>query len=215
MTKQKIIAVIPALNEEKTISKVINGVKEYVDEIVLVDDASTDKTKTLAENGGAIVISHSKTLGYDKALNDGFSLASKRGATIILTFDGDGQHNPEDIPKIISPLMDGKADIVVGKRPRHARITEFLFAFIAKIKIGINDPLCGIKAYKIEVYEDIGYFDKISSIGTHLMFDAKKKGYRIVQRNIKINKRYDDSRFGKKLKANWKIFKAIIQIILN
>ncbi|MCK5040599.1 MAG: glycosyltransferase family 2 protein [Candidatus Aenigmarchaeota archaeon] len=214
MTKQKIIAVIPALNEEKTISKVIKGVKKYVDEIVLVDDASTDKTKTIAQKDGAIVISHSKNMGYDKAIGAGFILASKRGATIILTFDGDGQHNPEDIPKIISPIIDGKADIVTGKRPHYARITEYLFAFIAKIKIGIDDPLCGLKAYHIDIYNDIGYFDKLSSIGTQLMFNAKKKGYKIVQRNIDINEREDNSRFGEKLKANWKIFKAIVKIIL-
>ena len=213
MAKRKIISIIPALNEEKTIQKIIKGVKKYVDEIILVNDASTDKTAIIAQREGAIVLSHKKNQGYDKSIDDGFALAAKREATVILTFDGDGQHNPEDIPKIIEPILNGKADVVVGRRPRHARIAEYLYAFIAKIKVNIDDPLCGIKAYCIEVYKDVGYFDRISSIGTQLMFNAKKRGYRVVQENIELNERRDITRFGKGIKANWKIFKAIIKTI--
>ena len=213
MVKQKIIVVIPALNEEKTISKIIKGVKKYVDEIILVDDASTDKTAIIARRKGAIVLSHKKNQGYDKSIDDGFALAAKRRATIILTFDSDGQHNPEDIPKIIEPILNREADVVVGKRPHYARIAEYLFAFIAKIKANINDPLCGLKAYHIKVYRNIGYFDKISSIGTQLMFNAKKRGYNIVQKNITLKERGDVPRFGRRVKANWKIFKAMIKTI--
>jgi len=213
MDKQKIVAVIPALNEEKTISKVIRGVKRYIDEIILVDDTSTDKTAFIAQQEGAIVLSHEKNQGYDKSIDDGFALAAKRGATIILTFDGDGQHNPEDIPKIVEPILNGKADVAVGKRPHYARIAEHLFAFVAKIKANIDDPLCGLKAYHIRVYKDIKYFDRISSIGTQLMFNAKKRGYRVVQRNITLNERDDIPRFGRRVKANWKIFKAIVKTL--
>ena len=213
MAEKKVIAVIPALNEEKTISKVIRGVKKYVDETILVDDASTDKTAIIAQREGAIIFSHKKNQGYDKSIEDGFALAAKKGATIILTFDGDGQHNPEDIPKVIEPISTGKADVVVGKRPNYARIAEHLFAFIAKIKANIDDPLCGLKAYHIKVYKDVGYFDKITSIGTQLMFNAKKRGYRVVQRNITLNERDDIPRFGRRVKANWKIFKAIVNTL--
>ena len=213
MAEKKVIAVIPALNEEKTISKVIRGVKKYVDETILVDDASTDKTAIIAQREGAIIFSHKKNQGYDKSIEDGFALAAKKGATIILTFDGDGQHNPEDIPKVIEPISTGKADVVVGKRPNYARIAEHLFAFIAKIKANVDDPLCGLKAYHINVYKDVGYFDRVSSIGTQLMFNAKKRGCRVVQRNITLNERDDTPRFGRRVKANWKIFKAIVKTL--
>ena len=213
MVEEKVIAVIPALNEEKTISKVIRGVKEYVDEIILVDDASTDKTAFIAQREGAIVLTHKKNQGYDKSIDDGFALAAKRGARIILTFDGDGQHNPEDIPKIVEPILKGEADVVVGKRPHYARITEYLFAVVAKIKANIDDPLCGLKAYHIRVYNDIGYFDRITSIGTQLMFNAKRKGYGVVQKDITLNERVDVPRFGRRVKANLRIFKAIIKTI--
>ena len=213
MAEKKVIAVIPALNEEKTVSKVITGVKKYVDEIILVDDASTDKTAIIAQRDGAIIVSHIKNEGYDKSIDDGFALAAKRGATIILTFDGDGQHNPEDIPEIVEPILNGEADVVVGKRPRYARLAEYLFAFIAKIKVKIDDPLCGLKAYHIKVYRDIGYFDRISSIGSQLMFNAKRRGYRVIQKNITLKEREGIPRFGRRIKANWKIFKAIIKTL--
>ena len=216
MPKEKITVVIPALNEEKTISGVINGVKKYVDEVILVDDASTDETVDIARRDGAIVVTHSQNQGYDRSINDGFALAAKREAVIILTFDADGQHNPMDIPGIIRPILEGQADVVVGKRPCHTRITEHLFAFIAKIKADIEDPLCGLKAYHIKVYKDIGYFDRISSIGTQLMFNAKKRGYRVFQRDLTLlNGRKDISRFGEGIKANWKIFKAIVKTVLK
>jgi glycosyltransferase involved in cell wall biosynthesis len=213
--EQKITVVIPALNEEKAISKVIKGLKKYTDEIILVDDASTDRTLALAQQQGVTVISHKRKQGYDKSLDDGFSLAAKRGAAVILTFDGDGQHRPEDIPKFIEPILNGEADVVVGKRPGHTRIAEYLFAFIAKIKANIDDPLSGLKAYHIKVYKDIGYFDRISSIGTQLVFNAKKRGYKVVQKDIVLNKRDSVTRFGRGINANWKIFRAVIKTIFD
>jgi len=212
---KKVVVVIPALNEKDTIVDVIRGVKRYVDEIIIVDDASTDETASLAQEQGAVVFCHDKTQGYDKSIDDGFVLAEKRGASVIVTFDADGQHNPEDIPIIIEPILKGEADVVVGKRPHYARITEYFFKIISEKRVGVKDPLCGLKSYRVEVYRDVGCFDKISSIGTQLMFDAKKRGYRVVERDIRINARTDHSRFGNKIRANRRILGAIARIIMR
>ncbi len=215
MTEVKITAVIPALNEEETISQVLKGVKRYADEIILVNDGSTDRTGALAEEEKVEIITHEKPLGYDKSINDGFALAAERGAGIIFTFDSDGQHNPEDIPVVVSPIIEGNADVVVGRRGHYPRVTERVFAIVARMKANVSDPLCGLKAYHIKVYNDIGFFDRISSIGTQLMFNAARRGYVIVQRDINVNRRKDTSRFGGKIKANWKIFLAMTKIILG
>lgn len=211
MGEQKITAVIPAFNEEETISDVLRGIKPYVDEVILVDDGSTDKTAEIAQQENVTVLSNGKNRGYGQSIDHGFRLAVKNGATILLTFDGDGQHNPEDIPKIVEPILKGESDIVVGARPCYPRITEHLFAIIAKKKANIKDPLCGLKAYHVNVYKDIGCFDRNSSIGVQFIFSAKKKGYRIIQREVSINKRKDISRFGRSVEANWKILKAIVK----
>jgi glycosyltransferase involved in cell wall biosynthesis len=213
LNAKSVIAIIPAFNEENTIIDVINGVQKYVDEVIVVDDASVDKTANFAKERGAVVIRHTKNMGYDKSIDDGCALAKKKGASILLTFDADGQHNPAEIPLIVRPILNNEADVVVGKRPYMRRIAEFVFAIITKGSIGIDDPLCGFKAYKIDVYDRIGYFDRISSIGTQLMFEAKSNGYRLIQKTITLNKRKDNSRFGAGIKANLKIFKATINIL--
>lgn len=209
---KKIIAVIPAFNEEKTIMGVLEGIKEYVDNIIVVDDGSTDLTSSIARMGGAIVLGHERNQGYDKSLDDGFKKAADLKADIIFTFDADNQHDPQDIPKLINPIQNNKTDISVGIRPKYARFSENIFAIISKQKIDVNDPLCGFKAYNIKVYEDIGYFDNISSIGTQLMFEAAKRGYRINTVNITLNDRSDESRFGRRINGNWRILKAIFKL---
>ena len=213
MDKKKITVIIPALNEENTISRVVREVKQYADEVIIVDDASTDRTAAISRQEGAVVVSHKKNQGYDKSIDDGFVLAAERGATVVVTFDADGQHKAEDITRFVGLILNNEADVVVGKRPYRPRITEHLFAFISKIRLNIDDPLCGFKAYHIKVYKDVGYFDRVSSIGTQLVFAAKKRGYKIVQKKIMLNPREDMTRFGHGIKANWKIFKAIIRTL--
>ena len=211
MGKNKTTIIIPALNEENTILRVIREVKPFVVEIIVVDDFSSDRTAVIARQEGAIVLSHDKNQGYDRSIDDGFVLAAERGAAVIVTFDADGQHKAEDISRFVGLILNNEADVVVGKRPYRPRIAEHLFAFISKIKLNIDDPLCGFKAYHIKVYEDVGYFDRVGSIGTQLVFAAKKRGYKIVQKDIMLNPREDMTRFGYGMKANWKIFKAIMR----
>jgi len=212
VSEHKTVVVIPALNEEQTIANVIRNVKKYADEVIVVDDASKDQTPVIAIGEGAVVFSHAQNEGYDKSIEDGFYIAVKRKATIVVTFDADGQHCPEEIPMMVQPIIDDEADVVVGNRPYHARIAEYLYALMGKLKANLDDPLCGLKAYNIEVYKDIGYFDKITSIGTQLVFNAVKNGYRVVQRDIKLNARTDSPRFGRRIKGNFKLFKAILNI---
>lgn len=214
-TKAKIVAIVPAFNEERTISWVLKGLKPYVQEIIVIDDGSSDNTPSIAHKEGAIVISHARKEGYDRSIADGFAIANEHKADIVFTFDGDSQHRVEDVPKLIAPIINDEADVVVGRRTGYARISEYLYAWIARKKAAIDDPLCGLKVYRMDVYRDVGYFDRIGSIGTELVFNAKKKGYRIVQQDIVVNERQDDSRFGKKLKANFKIFMAIGRTILK
>lgn len=204
------VVIIPALNEEKTIGLVISNALNYVDEVIVVDDGSSDRTKIIAEKN-ATVISHCMNKGYDFSLNNGFKEAVKKGADIIITMDADGQHFAEDIPKIIAIINDG-ADIVVGLRPYRARFMESVFASYGKRK-GILDPLCGFKVYKTSVYKDIGFFDNINSIGTQLTFVAQKKGYKISNFKIKLKKRKDVPRFGRLFVANVKLFFAFLKLV--
>jgi len=208
----KTIAVIPAYNEEKTIADVIKNLKKYVDEIIVVDDASSDKTYEIAKLNSTKVVKHNKNMGYDKTIDDGFKEAVKRNASIIITFDADGQHVTEDIPKILDPIIKKEADVVVGIRPYKQRFSEKKFSRYTKNKIGVSDPLCGVKAYSTKAYSKIGYFDSLNSIGTELLFNYHKHGFKIKEVKISINKRDGKSRFGNAIQSNLKILKAFHRI---
>lgn len=212
---EKVISVMPAYNEEETIGPIIKELNKFVDEIIVVDDASTDKTAEEAKKNSAFVLSHKENKGYDPSIDDGFKEAAKHKASIIFTFDADGQHVPGDVPNLISPIQNGEADVVVGIRPREQRISEKCFSRYAKKKIGIKDPLCGIKAYSADAYKKVGYFDKLNSIGTELLFNCHKQGFRIIEINVHMNKRKGQSRFGNVFVSNFKIFSALFKIYMK
>ena len=104
MEMKKIFAIIPAHNEQKSISEVIRKAKAYVDEVVLVDDGSKDRTAELGGRSGAVVLRHIVNLGKGAALKTGCDYAVRKGAQFIVAIDADTQHNPTDIPKFIEKL---------------------------------------------------------------------------------------------------------------
>ena len=101
MDKYKIAIVIPAFNEETTIYDVVQSVEKY-GLVIVVNDASIDRTKQMAEDAGAIVVSHKENQGYDGALNSGFLKAEMLNCKAVVTFDADGQHSAEFIEKLIT-----------------------------------------------------------------------------------------------------------------
>ncbi len=207
MERPRIVIVIPAFNEAETISQVVQAAERY-GICVVVDDGSSDDTASRARAAGATVVCHSKNLGYDAALNTGFKKAAETGCRGIVTLDADGQHNPELIEKFIAALNSGAA-VVVGVRDRRQRLAEHVFAWYTRLRFNIADPLCGLKAYSIEVYRELGYFDAYLSIGTELMLFAARKGFPIANIAFEVRDRLGRPRFGQKLAANWKIFRAL------
>jgi glycosyltransferase involved in cell wall biosynthesis len=110
------VAIIPAYNEDKYISGVVLKSRRYVDQVVVVDDGSTDLTGVLAEEAGATVITHRPNQGKGAAVRTGLLWAHQAGMEAAVLLDGDGQHNPHDIAKLVEPVLNGEADIVVGSR---------------------------------------------------------------------------------------------------
>ena len=205
----RVIAVIPAFNEAETIAAVVAGVQAHVADVIVVDDHSADATGAEAKRAGAIVIRNAANLGYDGSLNAGFAEAARRGAGIVLTFDADGEHDPADVPRLIAPIAQDRADIVAGQRPRLAGPAEKIFAFYTRLRYGIADPLCGLKAYRRSVYDAVGQFDTVQSIGTELMIKGLHRKFRLALVPIALHRRTDTSRFyARRLRANLKILRA-------
>jgi len=209
MDRSSLAIIIPAYNEGVTIVSIVQEVIAFGMPIV-VDDGSTDKTACLALDAGAEVISHISNLGYDAALNSGFIHANKIGCDFALTMDADGQHNPSLLPVFIDALEKG-ADVVIGVRDRRQRIAEDLFAAVSNLMWGIRDPLCGMKAYRMELYRMLGHFDAYNSIGTELVIFAARQHKIISQLSVFTNEREGTPRFGRKLSANLQIIKALFK----
>ena len=211
MDKYKIAIVIPAFNEEATIYDVVQSVKEY-GVVIVANDASADSTKKIAEDAGAVVVSHKENKGYDGALNSGFLKAEELNCNAIITFDADGQHSAESIEKYINELRSG-VDLVLGVRPKPARISEKLFMYYSRYRFNWNDPLCGMKGYSMKLYRKRGYFDSRNSIGTELAAYGLENNFSHAQIQIAIAQRQDQPRFSSIFMSNVKIMKALFDLM--
>ena len=107
---------IPAFNEEKTIGEIVEKSLQYADNVIVCNDGSTDNTEKKAKEKGAIIINHKKNLGYGAAIISLFEVARKQNAEIMVTLDGDGQHDPAEIPNLVKALIENKVDVVIGSR---------------------------------------------------------------------------------------------------
>ncbi|MBI2436510.1 MAG: glycosyltransferase family 2 protein [Candidatus Magasanikbacteria bacterium] len=141
------LAIVPAYNEEKRISSVIQSLFQCVDEIVVVDDCSTDKTAEVAKKAGARVLRHKINLGQGAALETGHVYARERGAEFILHFDGDGQLSVEDISPAFEQLKTSGADIILGSRflDTRSQVPWFKRTVLLPVGVLINKFFTGLK----------------------------------------------------------------------
>ena len=206
--QQQAAIIIPAFNEAGTIADVVKSVKAY-GTVIVVDDGSADGTPELAEKAGAVVVRQPKNLGYDKALQAGFRKAAELGKDAAICIDADGQHPAGLIPGVISPLLEGKADAAFTVRPKPARMAEAIFRRIAKKRYGIGDILCGMKAFRLDVYKDYDSLYDHPTFATAAAIAAARDGRRIIQTDIPVSPRADTPRIGRLVKANISIYKGM------
>ena len=112
----KVFVVLPAFNEQQKITEVVRQVRAAVPNVVVVDDGSTDLTARQARSAGAVVLRHCVNRGQGAALQTGISYSLQAGARYVVTFDSDGQHRVEDIPRLLEPLVAGRAEVALGSR---------------------------------------------------------------------------------------------------
>ena len=144
-----ISAVIAAYNEEKTMGKIISEAKKYVNEIIVIDDSSSDGTARIAEGKGAVVISNDANIGQLKSLRKGIKIAK---GDIIVNLDADDEHNLKEIPKLLEPILKGEADLTLGKRKKIPRPSERWIDYMVKIKTKeLIDTGSGFRAMKKEL----------------------------------------------------------------
>ena len=193
----KIISVIPAFNEEETIARVVFETERYVDEVIVVDDGSTDETFAKAQEAEALVLKHPDNKGKGDALRTGFKAALTLSPDVIVTLDADAQHDPNEIPKLLLPIIEANADVVVGAREKRGmpwirRLSNSLTSLILHF-LGLNlpDTQCGFRVWTKSALETIQTKAPRYVAETVMLIQAHKRGLRIVDipiRTIKSKK---------------------------
>ena len=186
----KTVVGIPAFNEEQTIAKVVIRAQKHTDKVLVVDDGSVDDTGLIAKSLGATVIRHEKNLGKGAALRDCFNWARQNGADILVTLDGDGQHDATKIPLLIDALEMNKADVVVGSRivrphdmPRYRWIGERALDSVTRVKVGgkVVDAQSGFRAYSRRAIENLVVAEFGMGVDSEIIMKADRSGMRIVE----------------------------------
>ena len=192
----KITIGLPAYNEEKNIASVITKLKKITDSIIVCDDGSSDMTSEISKNLGAVVISHKKNMGYGAALRTIFQKSVELDSDILVTFDADGQHRVEDINKILQPLENNEADVVIGSRfldneskiPNYRKIGIKVITKVtnASLKKKLTDSQSGFRAYNKQALTQISPSEMGMGISTEILIKASNKGLRIAEIPITI-----------------------------
>ncbi len=193
----KVTIGIPAFNEEKNIAKMIVKLKKIYDEIIVCNDGSTDLTGEIAENLGVIVINHKQNLGYGAGINSIIKKSKEIDTDILVTFDADGQHKVEDVKKVIEPIKNGDADLVIGSRflsktkekiPGYRKIGINIITKVtnAGLKKKITDSQSGFRAYSKDLISKLDISDMGMGISTEILIKTNSLGFRIAEIPITI-----------------------------
>ena len=206
---KKSIVIIPALNEAESLKKLLPKIDKTYD-VLVVNDGSIDETEMVATRNGAFVLNNSQNRGYENAIDRGLDYASVHSYNKAIVIDADGQHNPDLLSKFFEAL-DSKIDLVCGDRDKSQRFGEVIFRFFGRLFLGINDPLCGMRAYSMNAYNRIGYFDLNELVGVEYLIQAKRNKFKIINIKISTLERDGPSRFGEGIKTEYKILKALLK----
>lgn len=194
---------MPAYNEEKNIASLILKINQLGYKVLICDDASTDSTPIIAEKLGAIVVKHTRNLGYGGAIQSLFSKARDLKADVLVTFDADGQHDYNDIPKLIQPISEGKADMVIGSRflekkssmPKYREIGIKTLTKLANATIDteVTDSQSGLRAYDKKAIELIYPSEDAMGVSTEILIKAAQNNLRIVEIPVTVSYEGDTS----------------------
>lgn len=193
----KVTVVVPAYNEETTIEEVVNSLTGRGYRVIVVDDGSRDSTheiikKIEAENPRVSVYTHLINMGLGVAIRTGIGAALLEGADYIVTFDADGQHDPDDIERVCRPLFDGEADAVIGRRefsnmPLSRRLGNTVMNIITFVFYGsrVSDSQSGLRAFTRKAAAALDIRSSGYGVSSEIIGELRKKKIKMKEITIK------------------------------
>jgi glycosyltransferase involved in cell wall biosynthesis len=196
-----VVVAIPALNEGPTIGSVVLKAKRYADEVVVVDDGSTDDTADVATLAGARVIRHNANKGYGAAIKTCLDYARGNQADILVTMDGDGQHRADMIPRVVQPVAQGEADVSIGSRfldphnservPRYRRLGIRVITRLTNLgthhNARIRDAQSGFRAYSRAAIDAIDPVETNMGASAEILWEADGRGLKITEVPVEVD----------------------------
>lgn len=221
-----VLAIVPAYNESGTIADVVSETRAYVDKVVVIDDASTDDTAEKAREVADGVVSLPKNMGVGGAVHTGYLVGTREQFDVVVQIDGDGQHDPADIPRLLAKMVEDDADMVIGSRflndsykeysfVRRAGIRFFTWEVNALSDLDITDVTSGFRAYTTELLADLSRPEN-SHWALEQTLEASRKGYKIVEISTPMPPETDGSQFdlGTFLKYPPRMIKTTLKVLL-
>lgn len=183
------IAIIPALNAERTLGKVVQATREQLANVLVIDDGSTDRTSDVAREAGAVVLRHEVNRGKGAALKTGFAYALERDSEAVITLDADGQHLPGEIPKFLAEWQQSHADLIIGGRahlfqhmlPRRRNANRFSAWCISKAAgVPVADSQSGFRLYSSTLLRSLQLHTDGFDMESEVIVRAGRRGMKIV-----------------------------------
>ena len=226
--KQKILVIIPAYHEEGSVGKVVEEVKQYLPraDALVVNDGSSDHTSEKAEASGAIVLNLPFNLGIGGAMQAGYQYAHEKGYDIAIQVDGDGQHNPKEIPKLLQTLIEKEVDMVIGSRfigdsqfksSMMRRVGISIFSRVISLIVGqkITDPTSGFRAASHRTIRLFGFDYPQDYPEPEVLVLLHQCGLKVAEIPVGMSKRYAGESSITKLRSIYYMVKVLLAIFVD
>lgn len=192
-----VVAAIPCFNEERFIGSVVLAVKKHVDRVLVIDDGSTDGSAEIAASAGAVVASHGGNKGYGAAVRTALAKGKDLGAGVLVVIDADGQHDARDIPRLVQPVVDGEADVVIGSRflagsngvPLYRKMGQQVLTAATNAGSGhkLTDSQSGFRAYSARAMSLLNLTEDGMSVSSEMQFAIANKGLKVAEVPIQVS----------------------------
>jgi len=201
MPSPKVIVAMPAYNEERFIGSMVLKSRKYADKIIVVDDGSNDSTAEISRMAGASVITHPENKGKGAAIQSIINEAKKDMPDVLIVLDADGQHNPDEIPRLIDAVLSG-SDLVIGSRqlvrksiPSYRRIGQKILLFSNRFltRKKITDSESGFRAFSRKAIAELELSQQGFAVESEMIAVAEEKKLKITEVPISVQYKGDSS----------------------